>query len=304
MIFKKKPIPEQPSEARPQNKDVDVWGLTHPGKVRKTNQDHFFVGSLSRGVVVDSTSLGSGIEPAVAQDRLASFSMVADGVGGSGGGEEAARLAVQHLVQEVARNFHDARIAEATDPEVFAKLLNDATLACHQELVAKADEDPDRKRFATTLTLFLGLWPHAYLLQVGDSRCYMFRDGDLTQITRDQTVAQDLVDQGVLTQTKAHYTKWANVLSSSLGGQQAAPVVTRIVRKRGTVLMLCSDGLTTHVSDEQIKEHLANMTSARQAAEDLLQAALDGGGSDNITIVIGRTLQPPDAPEHPQPSYD
>ena len=230
--------------------------------------------------------------------------MVADGVGASGGGEEASRVAVQHLVQEVARNFHDARIAEETDPEVFIKMLNDATLACHQELVAKAEEDPDRKRFATTLTLFLGLWPHAYLLQVGDSRCYMFRDGILTQITRDQTVAQELVDQGVLTQTKAHYTKWANVLSSTIGGQQTAPVVTRIARERGTVFLLCSDGLTKHVSDDVIKAHLANMTSARQLCEDLLEAALDDGGTDNITIVVGRTLKAPDVPGDPRPSYD
>jgi len=304
MIFKKKQKPEPPTEARPQNKDVDSWGLTHPGKIRKDNQDHFFLGSLSRGVVVDCTSLGSKIEPAVAQDRLATFCMVADGVGSSGGGEEASRVAVQHLVQEVARNFHDAHIAEATDPEVFVKLLNDAALACHQDLVAKAAEHPDRKRFATTLTLFLGLWPHAYLLQVGDSRCYMFRDGNLTQITRDQTVAQELVDQGVLTQTKAHYTRWANVLSSTIGGQQAAPVVTRIARERGTVFLLCSDGLTKHVSDDEIKERLTNMTSARQLAEDLLEAALDDGGSDNITIVVGRTLKPADVPEDPRPSYD
>jgi protein phosphatase len=147
-------------------------------------------------------------------------------------------------------------------------------------------------RFATTLTLFLGLWPHAYLLQVGDSRCYVYRDGVLSQISRDQTLAQDLVDQGVLTRTQAEKTQWADILSSAVGGRQAAPVVTRVVRDWGTVVLLCSDGLTKHVSDERIRERLASMTSARQVAEQFLQDALDGGGTDNITMVVGRTLPP------------
>jgi len=260
--------------------------------VRKDNQDHYFVGSLSRGVVVDRTSLSSDMHTVVEPERLASFAMVADGVGGGGGGEEAARLAVQALVQQVAQGFHDAYAAEAAHPEAFPRLLEDAALECHERLQTRAEEAPDHKRFATTMTLFLGLWPHAYLLQVGDSRCYLFRDGALTQLSRDQTMAQDLIDQGALTQTKAHRTRWAHVLSSAIGGQQAAPVVTRLVRSWGSVVLLCSDGLTKHVPDERITERLASMTSARQACEDLLQDALDGGGTDNVTMIVGRTLKP------------
>jgi protein phosphatase len=157
-------------------------------------------------------------------------------------------------------------------------------------LVRKTEQEGGERRFATTLTLFLGLWPHAYLLQVGDSRCYVFRDGELTQITRDQTYAQDLVDKGALTQTVASTSRWANVLSSAIGGGEATPVVTRLVRDWGTVVLLCSDGLIKHVPDERIRERLASMTSARQAAEQLLQDALDDGGFDNITIIVGRTL--------------
>ena len=141
---------------------------------------------------------------------------------------------------------------------------------------------------------WLGLWPHAYLLQVGDSRCYLYRDDRLTQISRDQTMAQELIDQGILTQTKAHSTRWAHVLSSSIGGQQTAPVVTKIVRKWGTVVLLCSDGLTKHVSDDQIGERLANLKSSRQACEDLVQDVIDDGASDNVTIIVGRTIKPAD----------
>lgn len=279
---------------KPRHSDIDQWGLTHAGLVRKDNQDHYFLGSLSRGVVVDLTSISGDVHAVVEPERLASFAMVADGVGGGGGGEEAARLAVQGLVQQVAQGFHDAYSAEETDPEAFPHLLEDAALACHERLQARAREGTEHKRFATTMTLFLGLWPHAYLLQVGDSRCYLFRDGTLTQLSRDQTMAQDLIDKGALTQTKAHRTRWAHVLSSAIGGQQAAPVVTRLVRSWGSVVLLCSDGLTKHVPDERIAERLASMTSAKQACEGLLQDALDGGGTDNITMIVGRTVKPVD----------
>jgi serine/threonine protein phosphatase PrpC len=281
--------------ARPTFSEIDAFGLTHQGKVRGENQDHFFVGALARGVTVDATSVTDDDGRLLCGERLASLAIVADGVGSTRGGGEAARHAVTDLLASVSRFFHDADRAESEDPEVFSRLLNDAALACHESLLAKAEEEGGERRFATTLTLFLGLWPHAYLLQVGDSRCYIYQQGALAQITRDQTVAQALVDSGALTRTVAEGTRWANVLSSAIGGYEAAPVVTRVVRDRGTVVLLCSDGLTKHVSDEQIAKRMAALVSSRQVAEQLLQDALDGGGTDNITIVVGRTL-PTDRP--------
>ena len=280
-----------PHHVRPQFSEIDAWGLTHPGRVRATNQDHFFVGSLARGVTVDATSIESAGRRILHAERLASLAMVADGVGSRAGGGEAARIAVRELVSSVSDFFHRAEYAEATDPEVFARMLQDAALACHESLLARAEMEGGERTFATTLTLFLGLWPHAYLLQVGDSRCYMYRDGELTQITRDQTWAQELVDSGALSRTMAPQSKWADVLSSAMGGGAAAPVVTRLTRDWGTVILLCSDGLTKHVSDDRIRERLAAMTDARQVAEQLLWDALDGGGSDNVTIVVGRTVR-------------
>jgi protein phosphatase len=144
---------------------------------------------------------------------------------------------------------------------------------------------------ATTLTLYLGVWPRAYLLQVGDSRCYLLRHGELSQVTRDQTMAQELVDLGAVKPEDVARTRLAHTLTSSIGGRQTQPTVTRIDMNWGHVLLLCSDGLTRHVSDDRIREVLRSMTSARQACETLLQDALDGGGTDNITIVVGRAVQ-------------
>jgi protein phosphatase len=277
--------------ARPTFNEIDAWGLTHRGKVRTENQDHFFVGALARGAIVDATSVADRAQgDLLYADRLASLGIVADGVGSTAGGGEAARRAVRDLLAAVSRSFHEADRAEAEDPDAFSRLLNDAALASHESLLARAEAEGGRYGAATTLTLFLGLWPHAYLLQVGDSRCYIFKEGVLTQITRDQTVAQDLVDSGALTRTVAEGSRWANVLSSAIGGGAAAPVVTRVVRDRGTVALLCSDGLTKHVPDERIAERLAALESSRQVAEQLLHDALDAGGTDNITIVVGRTL--------------
>jgi len=274
----------------PTQDDIDVHGLTHTGKLRKDNQDHFFIGSVPSGVPSSRTSLPDQHQEMVQPESLLSLAIVADGVGSGGGGEEAARTAVEAIGKYVLENAHHAYTAPQKDPDGFTVLLHDAALSCHEQLVERAENDPGHLRFATTLTLWLGLWPHGYLLQVGDSRCYMFRDDTFTQISRDQTMAQELVDQGVLTQTKAHSTRWAHVLSSAIGGHQAAPIVTRVERNWGSIFLLCSDGLTKHVSDKQIADVLGRLESSKQACEELLQAALDDGGSDNITMIIGRTI--------------
>jgi protein phosphatase len=104
-------------------------------------------------------------------------------------------------------------------------------------------------------------------------------------------MAQELIDLGVLTRADAATTRYATTLSSAIGGRQTAPVVTRIGLDWGNVALLCSDGLTRHVSDEQIRERLRTMTSSRQVCEDLLQDALNDGGTDNITIVVRRAVR-------------
>lgn len=284
---------EAGTTGRPQFTDIDAWGLTHTGHVRPDNQDHFFVGGLARfGSQIEPVSISDQDKLRDGVERVASLGIVADGAGGASDGREAAHVAVRELIAAVAR-FFEARPGDfdADDPDAYSRLLQHAALSCHEALVRRGRAQGGRQ-YVTTLTLFLGLWPHAYLLQVGDSRCYVFMNGVLTQITRDQTIAQDLVDSGVISRTTAEKSRWAHVLSSAIGGTQAMPVVTRVVRDWGAVILLCSDGLTRHVADDRIRERLASMTSARQVAEQLVKDALDGGGSDNITVLVGRTVAP------------
>jgi protein phosphatase len=145
---------------------------------------------------------------------------------------------------------------------------------------------------ATTLSLGIVVWPWMYVVQVGDSRCYVYQDGVLRQVTRDQTLAQELVDQGVLSPERAHASPLNHVLSSAIGAPEAVPEITRVdVRQRGCVILVCTDGLTKHVTDAEIAAHLGQMASAEQLCRTLLQLALDRGGSDNITLVVGRALR-------------
>jgi protein phosphatase len=217
--------------------------------------------------------------------------MVADGVGGGVKGEEASRVALERVTQYVSDTMRCYYATGAQNDQEFTDALQEAALHSSAELRRLGEEDPDYQGMATTLTLYLGVWPRAYLLQVGDSRCYLFRNGDLRQITRDQTMAQELLDIGVLKPTDSAMARFSRTLSSSIGGRMTDPVVTRLDMTWGTVVLLCSDGLTAHVPDGRIRERLSTMTSAKQTAEDLLRDALDGGGEDNITVIVGRALR-------------
>ncbi|HEY8198023.1 MAG TPA: protein phosphatase 2C domain-containing protein, partial [Gemmatimonadales bacterium] len=277
-------------DRKPLDEEIDVYGLTPPGKVRTENQDHFLICALKKQMVVHQTSLPQTDQLMAGPERLAFLMMVADGVGGGAKGGEASRMALEAVTQYVSGSMRCYYAARSADDRAFSQALQEGALQSHTELVRRGDENPDYRGMATTLTLFLGVWPRAYLLQVGDSRCYLLRNGELTQITRDQTMAQELVDLGVMSQAEAAGSRLEHTLSSSIGGRQTAPVVTGLDMDWGHVMLLCSDGLTNHVSDERIRERLRSMTSARQACEDLLQEALEGGGSDNITIIVGRAL--------------
>ena len=274
---------------RPRDSELDVYGLTHPGLVRANNEDHFLICALKKKVEVYHTSLP---DPSVLgfSHRVAMLALVADGVGGAKAGEEASRITLEHVTRYVTEALECYYTSDPDNDSQFITELEEAALKVHSEIAVEAATDSSRRGMATTLTLWLGIWPNAYLLQVGDSRCYTLRDGELRQVSRDQTMAEEFVQQGVFNREDAAFKRWANVLSSAIGGPQAAPTVNKVPQSWGSIGMMCSDGLTRHVSDERIKEVLSTMKSAKDGCERLLQDALDGGGEDNITVLIGRSV--------------
>ncbi len=288
MIYTEEVVPLETSSRKPTDEELDAYGITDRGKVRAENQDHFLLGSLRKRLNIRQSSLALDKIP-LAEERVASFMMVADGVGGGLKGEQASRMALEVVTRYIAES---ARCYYQFDEEGvdLGHSLEEGAKRCHDALQERSASDPEAAGMATTLTLFIGVWPWIYLLQVGDSRYYQYRDGVLTQMSRDQTLAQELADQGIMPKDLVLKSPLANVLSSSIGGQQTAPVVTRILNSWGTVHLLCSDGLTRHVSDERIAEWLGAMRSARKVAEELVQDALDAGGTDNITVIVGRAV--------------
>lgn len=274
---------------KPDDDEIDVFGLSHQGKVRPNNQDHFLLATIHKHVQVLNTNLTETQRLPLADERLAFLAMVADGVGGGIGGERASTTTLEIATQYIASST-DCYYHGDSDEAAFINTLQDAAIQCHLAVRERAKVEAPGRSMATTLTLFMGVWPWYFVLQVGDSRYYLYRGGVLTQLSRDQTVAQELVDKGVLTRAAAERSQLSNVLSSAIGGDEAVPVVTRLKAEWGNVHLLCTDGLTKHVPDTRIAEVLKDMTSAQQACEQLLAEALDAGGSDNITLIIGRTL--------------
>ena len=280
--------PLETTARKPRDDEIDSYGVTHRGKVRAENQDHFLIGSLRKRITIRQSSLSLEQIP-LEEERVASFMMVADGVGGGLKGEQASRMALEVVTKYIAEG---ARCYYRFDEEGvdLVQALEEGAKRCHDAIQERAASDESAAGMATTLTLFIAVWPSYYILQVGDSRYYQYRDGVLHQISRDQTVAQELADQGIMSRDLMLKSPLTHVLSSSIGGHQTAPVVTRLPSAWGTIHLLCSDGLTRHVPDSRIAERLGAMQSAQQVAEELVQDALDGGGSDNITVVVARAI--------------
>ena len=272
------------------DRELDVFGQTDRGLVRTENQDHFLLCSLHKSMRVHGTSLPTWTELESLGHRLAVLAIVADGVGGSTAGGAASRAVIETIATYVTTTMRCYYTADPHEADEFLAALRGVALDANRAVIDRGVADPSLRGMATTLTLAIGVWPSLFLLQVGDSRAYLLRGGVLRQLTRDQTIAQDLVDQGVMRLSAAHRSPLAHVLSSAIGGE-AQPQVDRISLEPGDVVLLCSDGLNKHVSDDAIRDRLVAMTSARQVCQDLVADALAGGGSDNVTVVVVRQRQ-------------
>jgi serine/threonine protein phosphatase PrpC len=277
--------------ARPRDDELDLFGMTHTGKVRVENQDHFLVATVHPELIIHETSLPAANSLSIHGTRLATVMLVADGVGGRRGGREASQLAIETITRYVSSTLRCYHAAGSSQEEEFVGALHAAALEAHAAVRAESAQRPDVNRMATTLTLFIAVWPWAYVVQVGDSRCYHYSGGTLQQMTRDQTIAQDLVDQGVLAPERVSKSPFSNVLASAIGAEAAQPEVSQVKMDGRGIFLLCSDGLTKHVTDDEIAAELKVLKSSEQSCRRLLELALERGGSDNITVLIARAAK-------------
>ena len=274
------------AERVPRQSDVDAFGLTHPGKTRPANADQFLILTLHKTTQVQASSLPTDLAKTQTSNAKAFIFLVADGVG-SGAGVYASEAALRHVMSYVTHATRLCYTVDADLPDHFQDELRKAVARAHDEVHHDAQTAGGSSR-ATTLTLVAFIWPMAYLVHVGDSRCYRLRDGSLQRMTHDQTMAQALVDAGALTNSKAEQSPLKHILTSAVGSDELAPEVVSETCHWEDVLLLCTDGLTKHVSDPEIAEVLRSGESSETMSRRLVDLALERGGSDNITVVIGK----------------
>jgi PPM family protein phosphatase len=268
---------------------VDSFGLTDVGRVRSNNEDHFVIATLSKSVALEHTS----IESREAFDRMRGSSarlfIVADGVGGRPGGELASGTAVESLVQYISQTVGCFNSADVDKENEFLVQLEGAVQRAHeriQEELGAGGHGP-----STTLTMATLIGSRAYIVHVGDSRAYYLHSGRLRQLTDDQTMGRYMVDAGAWTEDQAARAGVGANLTSALGGSEMLPRIGLVDLAPGDTLLLCSDGLTKHVADEQIAAILGRGEGAEATATALVRAALDGGGSDNVTVIVARVSE-------------
>ena len=267
---------------------VKAFGITDTGKVRTSNEDQFLIAELSKRMRVWQTSLP---EPKlqVGEDRAHLF-LVADGMGGHQAGERASAIAVAAIEQFTLNTFRWFFAADSPGAQKVLTQFQSALSQADDKILEEAAGNPELAGMGTTLTMAFQLGPQLCIVHVGDSRAYVYRSGELHQLTRDHTVVAELVRSGAIQpdQVAGHHLR--HVITNVVGGPHAGvKVEARAFEvQAGDRLLLCSDGLTEMVPNDAIAAALDAELEPEAAAKVLLAQANDAGGRDNITVVIVR----------------
>jgi protein phosphatase len=280
-----------PSTAGPSTTEVwiDVAGLSDKGAIRDENQDHFLVVRTGRYSETLTSSLPEGEVPERSEER-GLLMMVADGMGGQAAGEVASRTVIVTLTQLILD--HPEWILKVDETSA-SDILN-RTIARYKALdsalAQRMEADPTLQGMGTTLTVAYSLGLDLFVAHVGDSRAYVFHEGAVRQLTRDHTYMQNLVDAGMLSREEAAGHELRNVLTNVLGGAHRSVEVEfqRLRLAAGDRLLLCSDGLTGPVKDEEIATILGASPSAEESCRHLVDRALALGAPDNVTVLVAR----------------
>lgn len=277
---------------------MDAYGLTDRGRKRRDNEDQFLIGDMGKIMAIRHTSLREDVSSRVISVDRGHVLLVADGMGGAQAGERASALAVETLVAYLVNVAPWFLTLSTSDDRDFVDELRLALRRCNELVLSESRSHPDRKGMGSTLTLACVLWPRLYVVHAGDSRCYLFRRGELTQLTRDHTMERVLVDQGEIDADKAGHTPLANILTNVLGGDETGvfPEVHRLGMRPGDTVLLATDGLTKHLDDGRIAAELARGgDTVEEICKSLVDGANEAGGSDNVTVVVARFADLPQA---------
>ncbi|HEY0730526.1 MAG TPA: PP2C family serine/threonine-protein phosphatase [Pyrinomonadaceae bacterium] len=268
---------------------VELYAKSDVGRVRRGNEDNFLVLDLS------SEQTWTGADGATPPERLTRFNLgqkglvlvVSDGMGGALAGDVASRMAVDSVREMLLGTEGE----EACDPNVdLVECLKNATIYANLAIHLKSQEDSRCAGMGATFTGAAIRGDNLDLVQVGDSRGYVIRKDHIRLATKDQSLVQQLVDVGQISESEAETHMFRNVILQALGAQrEVAPVTGRIRLRQGDVLLLCSDGLSGKLRSEDIQQIIVNSQGdLAKACDHLIDEANNRGGEDNITVVLAR----------------
>lgn len=278
----------------PEGLVFQVFGMTDVGLVREHNEDNFMIADLS----LEAGPLpGEQVIPGCVSPRGVAFA-VCDGMGGAAAGEVASHMAVDTLFETLRGD------AAPADRDDFGRRLVDSVEEAGARIFLAAKKDRTRRGMGTTATVAGLVDKVLFLGQVGDSRCYILRNGRLTRVTKDQSLVNQLIEAGQLTEDEADAFEHSNIILQALGTtEQVAVDLTFVELRRGDRILLCSDGLSGLVNDDAIREEMACVGPLPKLVERLIDLANGAGGHDNVTCIVadfdGDALDPPEAGDVP-----
>lgn len=263
------------------NVHISVFGKTDVGKTRDHNEDTFLVADLSRKV--------ASLQPDVREHDVGprgTLFMVADGMGGAAAGEVASRMAADLVFSHMSSVWPDDSDVSA---QRFAYRMKEAVELANNRIHLHAKDHPEVRGMGTTATVAGVFGEDLYLAQVGDSRAYLIRKGSITQITKDQSLMQRLVEAGEITEEEAEQSERRNIILQALGPDPRVKVdLTFQPLRRGDLLLLCSDGLSGQVKKEEMAQMVAEGGELVEICSRLITLANERGGPDNITAIAAR----------------
>jgi serine/threonine protein phosphatase PrpC len=262
---------------------IEFGAATHVGRVRSNNEDHYAVVRRNRSSEVLDTNLTTS--DLTFTDDHAYILVVADGMGGANFGEFASGLALRTMFQLASQATSWVMKLSDFDRQQVPERVAAYVQRMQGALREYASRHPEFAGMGTTWTLAYLLPPHGIVVHVGDSRAYLFRDGQLRQITRDETMAQAFIDAGLEPDS---VKKFGHILLNSFGGDkdQVSAQIHQIEVRPGDQLLLCTDGLSGMVPDDVIGQQLQRRAAPQAACDALVARALENGGKDNVTVVL------------------
>lgn len=238
-----------------------VSGCTDIGTVRKSNQD--------------------AVDWCVDESSDQALLVVADGMGGYEGGEEASRIAVDTVMEMLA-----PALTKGVAPESRREQVQSALDLANERIEERKLQAPDLAKMGTTVVLAWVAGNTALLAHIGDSRCYLVQKDTLQCLTRDDTVVQNMLEDGSIRERDVPNVPFRNVLTRALGASDATATYSDVLLEPGAQLLLCSDGLTGALDEEDWLNLLSGADSVTSGVQALIEASLERGAKDNVSVVL------------------